>query len=259
MSTSRNPVSPLGAPGARRTLIVTGGSRGIGAAVSRGAARSGYRVCINYRNGVEAAERLADEIVSSGGDAFAWQADTSDERAVVAMFDEVARRYGPLTDLVNNAGVSGGSTRLADLDVSALQETLAVNVMGYFLCCREAVRCMSTARGGAGGRIVNVSSVAATHGSAGRRVHYAASKGAVNSLTIGLAKEVAREGIRVNAVSPGLVYTDFNEPGRIERLADEVPIGRGGSPEEIANAILWLLNDDAGYVLSANLVVSGGR
>jgi NAD(P)-dependent dehydrogenase (short-subunit alcohol dehydrogenase family) len=118
---------------------------------------------------------------------------------------------------------------------------------------------MSTARGGAGGRIVNVSSVAATHGSAGRRVHYAASKGAVNSLTIGLAKEVAREGIRVNAVSPGLVYTDFNEPGRIERLADEVPIGRGGSPEEIANAILWLLNDDAGYLLSANLVVSGGR
>jgi NAD(P)-dependent dehydrogenase (short-subunit alcohol dehydrogenase family) len=258
MSTNSHPATSS-SRASGRALIVTGGSRGIGAAVARGAARDGYRVCINYRSGEEAAERLVDDIVSAGGDAFAWRADTSDERAVVAMFDEVARRYGCVTDLVNNAGVSGGSTRLADLDATVLQRTLAVNVMGYFLCCREAVRRMSTARGGAGGRIVNVSSVAATHGSAGRRVHYAASKGAVDTLTIGLAKEVAREGIRVNAVSPGLVFTDFNESGRVERLADEVPIGRGASPEEIANSILWLLNDDAGYVLGANLVVSGGR
>lgn len=259
MSTSSHPASSSDAPVHGRTLIVTGGSRGIGAAVSRAAARSGYRVCINYHNGAEAAERLAGDIAACGGEAFAWQADTADEHAVIALFDEVTRRYGPVTDLVNNAGVSGGSIRLADLDAAVLGRTLAVNVMGYFLCCREAVRRMSTQRGGAGGRIVNVSSVAATHGSAGRRVHYAASKGAVDTLTVGLAKEVAREGIRVNAVSPGLVFTDFNEPGRVERLADEVPIGRGASPEEIANAILWLLNGDSAYVLGANLVVSGGR
>lgn len=259
MSNSRCFSSPSTGANGPRTLIVTGGSRGIGAAVSRGAARRGYRVCINYLSGAEAAERLADEIVSAGAEAFAWQADTTEEAAVAAMFDEVARRYGPVTDLVNNAGVSGGEARVADLDISVLQQTLAINVVGYFLCCREAVRRMSTQRGGAGGNIVNVSSVAATNGSSGRRVHYAASKGAVNSLTVGLAKEVAREGIRVNAVSPGLVFTDFNEPGRIERLQDEVPIGRGASPEEVANAILWLLNDEAKYVLSANLLVSGGR
>jgi len=259
MSTSRHSSSLCGADGAARTLIVTGGSRGIGAAVSRGAARRGYRVCINYLHGADAAKQLVDEIVSFGGDAFAWQADTADERAVSAMFDEVARRYGPVTDLVNNAGVSGGSARVAELDVAVLQQTLAVNVVGYFLCCREAVRHMSTARGGWGGRIVNVSSVAAAHGSAGRRVHYAASKGAVNSLTVGLAHEVAREGIRVNAVSPGLVFTDFNEPGRVERLQADVPIGRGAAPDEIANTILWLLGEEAGYVLGANLPVSGGR
>ncbi|TDV35551.1 NAD(P)-dependent dehydrogenase (short-subunit alcohol dehydrogenase family) [Paraburkholderia caballeronis] len=258
MTPSRLSSSPADA-GGRRTLIVTGGSRGIGAAVAQGAARRGYRVCVNYLSDAHTAQRVVDEIVSSGGDAFAWQANTADETAIAAMFDETARRYGPVTDLVNNAGVSGGSTRVAELDVAVLNQTFAVNVIGYFLCCREAVRRMSTQRGGAGGRIVNVSSVAATNGSAGRRVHYAASKGAINSMTVGLAHEVAREGIRVNAVSPGLVFTDFNEPGRVERLQDDVPIGRGASPDEIADAILWMLGDEAGYVLGTNLIVSGGR
>nr|WP_132453873.1 SDR family oxidoreductase [Paraburkholderia sp. BL8N3] len=256
MRTSIEEASSSASP---RVLIVTGASRGIGAAVAKEAARRGYRVCVNYVSGEALANGVVADIRAGGGDAFAHRADTSDEAAVRGMFDETTRRYGTVTDLVNNAGVNGGTSRFADLELAVLQRTLAVNVVGYFLCCQEAVRRMSTARGGHGGRIVNVSSVAAVNGSAGERVHYATSKGAVSSMTIGLAKEVAREGIRVNAVSPGLTFTEMNEPGRIDGLAHVVPIGRGAQPEEIASGILWMLSDEAGYVLSANLVISGGR
>ena len=175
------------------------------------------------------------------------------------MFEETAIRYGPVTALVNNAGLMGGPTRLEDLATDEMVRLFQINVFAYILCCREAVRRMSTRNGGAGGSIVNISSIAATNGSSGERVHYAATKGAVNSFSIGLSREVAREGIRVNVLSPGLTRTDLNPPGRLERLEPTVPAGRIAAPEEIARGILWLLSDEADYCVGANLVMSGGR
>lgn len=240
-------------------LIITGASRGIGAETAILAAARGYRVCVNYARDADGASHVVDTIVAAGGTAVAVQADTADEAAVAALFEETDRRLGRVTALVNNAGVFGGPTRVADLDVAELRRLLDVNVVGYFLCCREAVRRMSTRTGGAGGRIVNVSSVAATRGSPNERVHYAASKGAVNSLTIGLALEVAREGIRVNTLTPGLTFTALHPPGRVEGLESAVPLGRAAQPEEIAGGILWLLSAEAAYMVGANLVMSGGR
>jgi NAD(P)-dependent dehydrogenase (short-subunit alcohol dehydrogenase family) len=244
---------------AGRVLVVTGASRGIGAEVARLAASRGYSVCVNYASNADMADLVVGEIEAAGGEAFPFRANTTDQAAVATMFDETERRYGAVTDLVNNAGTNGGKYAFADLPVDVIRNLLEVNVLGYFICAQEAVRRMALSRGGKGGRIVNLSSVAAVNGSVGERVHYAASKGAVNSMTIGLAKEVARDGIRVNAVSPGLTHTDMNAPGRIEKLKDNVPIGRGADAIEVARGILWMLSDEASYVLAANLAISGGR
>ena len=239
-------------------VIVTGASRGLGAAAAVKVAASGLAVVVKYLSRGAEAEAVAASIRSQGGVALAVQADTSREDEVARMFDE-ADELGRLKGLVNNAGTNGGTTSFVDLESHVLRRTLEINIVGYFLCAREAVRRMSTARGGSGGAIVNLSSVAATNGSSGERVHYAASKGAVNSFTIGLAKEVIGVGVRVNAVSPGLTATEMNSPGRLKRLVPGVPIGRSADPREIAEVIAFLVSDAASYVVGANLVVSGGR
>ncbi|QBD79846.1 SDR family oxidoreductase [Ktedonosporobacter rubrisoli] len=245
------------------TIIVTGGSRGIGAATSLLAAERGYAVCINYTSNSERAEQVVASIRSKGGKASAVQADVSDEAAVQSLFETAERELGPLTALVNNAGTTGKIGRLLDLDTKILRSVLDVNILGTILCARQAVRRMSTARGGQGGAIVNVSSRAAQLGSPNEYVHYAASKAAVETFTIGMAKEVATEGIRINCVSPGLVETEIHaaggDAGRVQRIAGNVPLQRGGQPEEIAKAILWLLSDEASYCVGSILVVSGGR
>lgn len=245
------------------TCIVTGGSRGIGAAVSRLAAQRGYAVCINYASAAEAAQAMVDEIVGAGGRAVAVQGDMADPRAVTAMFDAAHERLGPITAVVNNAGLTGRHGRLDEAELETLRRVTDVNVNGVLYCAREAVRRMSTRHGGKGGSIVNISSGAATLGSANSYVWYAASKGAVNSLTIGLAGEVGEEGIRVNAVAPGLITTDIHAaggvPDRAERLSVHVPMKRPGTPDEVANSVLWLLSDEASYVTGAILRVGGGR
>lgn len=246
-----------------RVLLVTGGSRGIGAATALLAARQGYAVAVNYRQDAAAAQHIVSAIEKSGGQAVAIQADVSSEVDVERMFWEVARQLGTLTALVNNAGILEQQTRVEHLDAARLRRIFDTNVIGSFLCAREAVRCMSTRHGGQGGAIVNVSSRAAVLGSAGEYVDYAASKGAVDTLTVGLAHEVAGEGIRVNGVRPGLITTDMHasggEPERVARLSVGVPMGRGGEPEEVARAILWLLSEEASYTTGAILDVSGGR
>jgi NAD(P)-dependent dehydrogenase (short-subunit alcohol dehydrogenase family) len=244
-------------------VLVTGGTRGIGAATARLAASRGYAVAVGYRANDAAAASLVDTIVAGGGVARAFKADVASEADVVRLFEEVDRRFGRLDALVNNAGIVDRQGRLADIDASRLTRVFATNVHGAFLCAREAVRRMSTAAGGRGGAIVNVSSAAARLGSPNEYVHYAASKAAVDALTTGLAKEVAEEGIRVNGVRPGPIYTqmhaDGGEPDRIERVKTAIPMKRGGQPEEIAHAILWLLSDEASYVTGATLDVAGGR
>jgi NAD(P)-dependent dehydrogenase (short-subunit alcohol dehydrogenase family) len=246
----------------RTVLVVTGASRGIGAATARLAARRGHAVCVNYRAAREEAEALAAEIRAGGGDATAVQADIADERQVEALF-EAADRMGALGGLVNNAGVLERQCALADMEAARIARIMATNVVGLMLCAREAVRRMSTHRGGRGGAIVNVSSAAARTGSPGEYVDYAASKGAVDTFTRGLAVEVAAQGIRVNAVRPGFIHTGIHarggEPGRIERLAPSIPLGRGGTPEEVAQAIVWLLSPEASYSTGIALDVSGGR
>lgn len=242
-----------------RVLLVTGGSRGIGAEVAKLAAKRGYRVCINFLANGTAAQKLLDKIKTANSPVIGHQADTSDELAVESMFDEVGRRLGPVTDLVNCAGIMGGPTRFESLSYAEMRRLFEVNVFGAMLCAREAVRVMSTDRGGKGGRIVNVSSVAAVHGSSGERVHYAASKGAINSFTAGLAKEVIGQGIRVNAFSPGVTATDMNSPERLALLAPKIPAGRAGTPTEMAAGIMWLLSDEAAYCVGSNLVMGGGR
>ncbi len=244
---------------AERVLIVTGGGRGIGAATARLAAREGYAVGVNYRADREAAQAVVADIEAGGGRALALAGDVAREADVIALFDAVARELGPVTALVNNAGITGSAGRLENVSVDTLRRVLEVNVLGAMLCAREAVRRMSTRRGGRGGAVVNVSSAAATLGSPGEYVWYAASKAAVDGLTLGLAREVAGEGIRVNAVSPGLVATDIHGPGRLERLTPQVPMARVGTAEEVAQAILWLLSDAASYCAGANVRLGGGR
>jgi NAD(P)-dependent dehydrogenase (short-subunit alcohol dehydrogenase family) len=244
-------------------IIVTGGSRGIGAATARLAATSFDAVCVNYRRDRSAADEVVRAIEGTGGRALAVAADVGREADVVRMFETVDERLGTVSALVNNAGILETQTRLEDMDAARLERVLRTNVVGCFLCAREAVRRMSTRNGGSGGAIVNVSSLAARLGSPNEYVDYAAAKGAVDTFTIGLAREVAAEGIRVNAVRPGIIDTDIHasggEPDRVERLKGSVPMRRGGQADEVARAILWLLSDEASYTTGSFIDVSGGR
>ncbi len=246
-----------------KAMLVTGGSRGIGAATARLAAQRGYAVCVNYAGRRDAAEAVVADIERAGGRALAVQADVADPDAVRALFVAVDEALGPLDVLVNNAGVIDHHCRVEDMPPERIQRILAVNVLGAFLCAQEAVRRMSTRHGGAGGAIVTTSSMAAVLGAPGEYVDYAASKGAVDAMTIGLAKEVAAEGIRVNAVRPGLIYTDIHAsggaPDRVDRLASTVPMQRGGTAEEVAEVILWLASEQASYCTGTFVHVSGGR
>ncbi len=244
------------------TLIITGASRGIGAAVARLAAKQ-YSIVVNYGRDEAAAAEVVRQITSGGGRAVAIRADVSVERDVLRLFEEAEKQLGPVRALVNNAGITVGFSRVEAITSETLTRVFAVNVTGTILCSREAVRRMSTRNGGTGGAIVNVTSQAAEIGGAGEWVHYAASKGAVNSFTVGLAREVATEGIRVNAVSPGLISTDLHAaagaPDRVERMAPTIPMKRPGTAEEVAEGIVWLLSDAASYVTGVILPVSGGR
>jgi NAD(P)-dependent dehydrogenase (short-subunit alcohol dehydrogenase family) len=245
------------------SVMVTGASRGIGAAAARLAARSGYAVCVNYRTAGGDADRLARSINESGGQAVAVQADVSVESDVERLFRTCDERLPPLVGLVNNAGILERQMRVSEMDAARLHRILATNVVGAFVCAREAVRRMSTALGGGGGAIVNVSSGAARWGSPGEYVDYAASKGAIDTFTVGLAQEVAAEGIRVNAVRPAFIYTDIHasggEPARVDRVKASVPMRRGGTAEEVAHAILWLLSPQASYTTGTFIDVTGGR
>ena len=245
------------------TMIVTGGSRGIGAATVRLAAERGYAVCVNYLAARDAAERAVRAIVERGGRAAAVQADVSVESDVVRLFEETTAALGPVTALVNNAATLETQMRVDAMDAARMARIFAVNAIGPMLCAREAVRRMSTRFGGGGGAIVNVSSVAAKYGSAGEYVDYAASKGAIETFTVGLAREVAEEGIRVNGVRPGFIYTEMHakggEPARVDRVKKLVPMQRGGQAEEVARAILWLASEEASYVTGTILDVTGGR
>jgi NAD(P)-dependent dehydrogenase (short-subunit alcohol dehydrogenase family) len=247
----------------KKVLLVTGGSRGIGAATARLAAKEGYAVCISYLNSEAAAQKIVADIEQSGGEALAVRANVALAADTLRLFEETDTAFGPLTALVNNAGILEGQMRVDQMDAARLIRVLTTNVVGSFLCAKQAVRRMSTRHGGSGGGIVNLSSVAARLGAPGEYVDYAASKGAIDAFTVGLGKEVAAEGIRVNAVRPGLIYTDIHEsggdPGRVDRIKSAVPMQRGGTADEVAKAILWLLSDEASYVSGAILDVSGGR
>ncbi len=245
------------------TLLITGGSRGIGAATAVLAAERGYRVAVNYRHRSDAAEEVVAQCREVGASAMAVAGDVSSEADVVAMFDAAEATLGPLAGLVNNAGIIQPQARLDTFTAERLTEVVSVNVVGAFLCAREAVRRLSTAHGRSGGAIVNVGSAASYLGSPNEFIDYAATKGALDTMTIGLAKEVATEGVRVNGVRPGLIETEIHaaagEPGRVERLAPGVPMARGGTASEVAEAILWLASDAASYVTGTLLNVSGGR
>lgn len=248
---------------AHKTMIVTGGSRGIGAAVIALAVEAGYRICFSYGADTKGAESVSAAAQQAGAEILAIKADMGTEEGVMALFAACDARFGAPDVLINNAGVTGKVTRVADMEAGEIQRVMAINVFGYFIAAREAVRRMSTARGGRGGAIVNISSRAAVLGGPGEFVHYAASKGATDTMTIGLAREVGAEGIRVNAVRPGLIETDIHAlagaADRVERLVSGVPMGRTGSAAEVAQTVLWLASDDAAYVSGALLDVSGGR
>ena len=246
-----------------KVMIVTGGSRGIGAATARLAAIEGYAVCISYLSNKPAADAVVQDIVKAGSKAIAVAADVAIEADVLRLFERVDAELGRVTALVNNAGILERHMRVEEMDAGRLSRVFAANVIGSFLCAREAVKRMSARHGGPGGAIVNLSSAASRLGSPNEYVDYAASKGAIDTFTIGLAKEVAAEGIRVNAVRPGVIYTDIHadggEPGRVDRVKSAVPMLRGGQPEEVAKAILWLLSDEASYSTGSILDVTGGR
>jgi NAD(P)-dependent dehydrogenase (short-subunit alcohol dehydrogenase family) len=246
----------------KKVLIVTGGSRGIGAATAILAAKRGYAVCINYLHNQEAANSIVDSIEQLGGKAIAVAGDIASESDVIHLFNKVDEELGSVTALVNNAGILAPQMRLESMDVARLNQVFATNITGSFLCAREAVKRMSTLHGGAGGSIVNVSSGASRLGSPGEYVDYAASKGALDTMTIGFAKEVANESIRVNAVRPGVIYTDIHasggEPNRVDRVKAFIPMRRGGQVIEVAQAILWLLSDEASYTTGSFIDVTGG-
>jgi NAD(P)-dependent dehydrogenase (short-subunit alcohol dehydrogenase family) len=245
---------------ADKVLVVTGGGRGIGAQTARLGARRGYAVAVNYRENRDAAESLVRDL---GGKAIAVQGDVASESDVVRLFETVDRELGRVTALVNNAGVVDRGTRVADMTAARITRMFAINVTGSFLCAREAVKRMSTRLGGPGGAIVNVSSIAARLGGAGEYVDYAAAKGAIDTFTVGLAKEVGPEGIRVNAVRPGIIRTEIHlasgDPARVERIGRTAPLQRPGEAEEVALAILWLLSEEASYLTGALVDVTGGR
>lgn len=240
----------------KKILLVTGGSRGIGAATAFLAAKEGFAVGVNYRDNRAAADKIVHTIVQNGGEAIALPADISQEKEVLAMFEELDRTLGPLTALVNNAGIVAEGMPLTDMSAERIRRVFEVNVLGTFLCAREAVRRMAAHSGGA---IVNISSLASKFGSPFEYVDYAASKGAIDTFTIGLAKETAAQGIRVNAVRPGYIDTEIHAPGRMERLVGSVPMGRIGRVEEIAETILWLLSEKASYTTGALIDVAGGK
>lgn len=244
-------------------MIITGGSRGIGAACAELAAQRGYDLCLSYVTNHGAADLVKAECESHGARVVTVQCDVSEEADVLALFDTCASELGTPVALVNNAGVLGKQGPLVDFSAERMKHTIDVNVYGALLCMREAARRMSSERGGSGGSIVNVSSRASTLGSPHEYVDYAATKGAVDTATIGLAKELGGEGIRVNGVRPGPVYTDIHasggEPGRVDRVAPNIPLGRGGQPEEIASLVLWLVSDDASYISGALIDIAGGR
>jgi len=246
-----------------QVIVITGASRGIGAATARLAAARGYAVCVNFRKNQTAADAIVDDIQSKGGQAVAVAADISLEADVVRLFKTVDTHLGPLTALVNNAGILKTQMHVENMDAARIHRIFAVNSVGCILCAREAVKRMSSKKGGNGGAIVNVSSAASRLGSAGEYVDYAASKGAIDSFTIGLSQEVAAEGIRVNAVRPAFIYTDIHasggEPDRVDRIKDAIPLKRGGRPEEVANAIMWLVSDEASYVTGTFIDLAGGK
>ncbi|WP_312909822.1 SDR family oxidoreductase [Stutzerimonas nitrititolerans] len=246
-----------------RVMLITGASRGIGAATARLAAAEGYALCLNFHHRADAAQQLLEELKSTGTQAIAVATDVADETQVARLFATIDEQFGRLDVLVNNAGMLERQMRLDEMDAARLMRVFAVNVTGSFLCAREAVKRMSTRYGGKGGAIVNVSSIAAKLGAPNEYIDYAAAKGAIDSMTLGLAKEVAAEGIRVNAVRPGVIRTEIHasggEPGRVERVKASVPMGRGGEAEEVAEAILWLAGEKASYTSGALLDVSGGR
>lgn len=241
-----------------KVVIVTGGSRGIGAATSKLLAKQGYAVCVNYRANQANADQVVGAITDMGGRAFAMQADVANEQEVEALFAATHQRFGVVTHLVNNAGILDKQSRLADMSLERFNHVMNTNVTSCFLCCREALKQMPS-----GGAIVNVSSAASRSGAPFEYVDYAASKGAMDSLTKGLSLEVAEQGIRVNAVRPGFIYTEMHadggEPGRVDRLAPNIPLKRGGTPEEVANAIAWLLSEEASYVTGSFIDLAGGR
>ncbi|WP_276348282.1 SDR family oxidoreductase [Daejeonella sp. JGW-45] len=246
-----------------RSVIITGGSRGIGAATAILAARKGYEVCVNFLSNEKAALKVVDHIIRNGGKAIALQADVSSESEVANMFRTVDSSMSPLWGLVNNAGILETQMRFEDMKTDRWERILKSNVMSCFHCSKEAIRRLSAKHGGAGGSIVNVGSIASLSGSPGEYVDYAAAKGAVDSLTRGLSRELACEGIRVNAVRPAFIYTDIHasggEPGRVDRIKDLIPMKRGGQPEEVAEAIVWLLSDEASYCTGTFIDLAGGR
>lgn len=246
-----------------KIILITGGSRGIGAAIARLAAEEGYAVCLSYLENRSAAEAVVASITQKNGIAIAVQANVAIEEDVIRLFDRVDSSLGRITALVNNAGILEKQSRVEDMDAERIRRIFSTNVIGSFACSREAVKRMSAKHGGNGGSIVNISSRASRLGAPGEYVDYAASKAAIDTLTIGLAKEVATEGIRVNAVSPGIIYTDIHasggDPQRVDRVKGGIPMQRGGYPEEVAKAVLWLLSEDASYTTGATIDVSGGR
>lgn len=244
---------------ARPVLLIAGGSRGIGASTAKLAARQGYDVAVNYHSNSNAAASVVAAVKQAGGSGVALQGDMSKETDIERVFDETQSKLGAVTHFVHSSGVIGKFSRLDEADTATIREALDTNTFGALLCLRACVRRMSTRHGGKGGSIVLLSSMAATLGGAGEYLWYTASKGAIDSITIGMSREVAGEGIRVNAVSPGMIDTDIQPPGRIERLLPVLPMGRAGHPDEVADAILYLLSDKASYITGTNLRVTGGR